>query len=152
MDYTNKGYSPLNESKKASDIQIVFLSSRAEKTTKSSNSMFFFEDAAKKSGLKMITIDPSSSTIKRNSEESYTVTEDNGSKKTYVLKPSNTIIVPRRTVLKNSESKEFIQDLQTYGFFCLNTLDSIETCEDKFLTYKKLKNAGVPTPKTSVIT
>ena len=102
MDYTNKGYSPLNESKKASDIQIVFLSSRAEKTTKSSNSMFFFEDAAKKSGLKMITIDPSSSTIKRNSEESYTVTEDNGSKKTYVLKPSNTIIVPRRTVLKNS--------------------------------------------------
>ena len=152
MDYTNKGYSPLNESKKADDIQIVFLSSRAEKTTKSSNSMFFFEDAAKKAGLKMITIDPSSSTIKRNSEDSYTVVEDNGGKKTYVLKPSNTIIVPRRTVLKNSESKEFIQDLQTYGFFCLNTLDSIETCEDKFLTYKKLKNSGVPTPKTTVIT
>ena len=152
MYYTNRGYYPLNESKKANDIQIVFLSSRAEKTTKSSNSMFFFEEAAKKSGLKMITIDPSSSTIKKNSEDSYTVTEDNGSKKTYVLKPSNTIIVPRRTVLKNSESKEFIQDLQTYGFFCLNTLDSIETCEDKFLTYKKLKNAGVPTPKTTVIT
>lgn len=153
MDYTNKGYSPLNESKKADDIQIVFLSSRAEKTTKSSNSMFFFEDAAKKAGLKMVTIDPSSSTMKKNSEDSYIVVEDNGgNKKTYVLKPSNTIIVPRRTVLKNSESKDFIQDLQTYGFFCLNTLDSIETCEDKFLTYKKLKNAGVPTPKTTVIT
>lgn len=153
MDYTNKGYSPLNESKKASDIQVVFLSSRAEKTTKSSNSMYFFEKAAKNAGLKMVTIDPSSSTMKKNSEDSYTVTEDNGgSKKTYVLKPSNTIVVPRRTVLKNSESKEFIQDLQTYGFFCLNTLDSIETCEDKFLTYKKLKNAGVPTPKTTVIT
>lgn len=153
MDYTNKGYSPLNESKKAVDIQVVFLSSRAEKTTKSSNSMYFFEATAKKAGLKMVVIDPSSSTIKRNSEESYTVVEENGgNKKTFVLKPSNTIIVPRRTVLKNSESKEFIQDLQTYGFFCLNTLDSIETCEDKFLTYKKLKNAGVPTPKTTVIT
>ena len=115
--------------------------------------MFFFEDAAKKAGLKMVTIDPSSSTMKKNSEDSYIVVEDNGgNKKTYVLKPSNTIIVPRRTVLKNSESKDFIQDLQTYGFFCLNTLDSIETCEDKFLTYKKLKNAGVPTPKTTVIT
>lgn len=153
MNYTSKGYTPLNESKKASDIQVVFLSSRAEKTTKSSNSMYFFEKAAKEVGLKMVTIDPSSSTMKKNSEDSYTVTEDNGgSKKTYVLKPSNTIIVPRRTVLKNSESKEFIQDLQTYGFFCLNTLDSIETCEDKFLTYKKLKNAGVPTPKTTVVT
>lgn len=148
----NKGYTPLFESKKPKDVQVILLSSRAEKTTKSSNSMFFFEDAAKKAGIKMITIDPSSSTMKKNSEDSYTVTEDNGSKKTYVLKPSNTIIVPRRTVLKNSESKEFIQDLQTYGFFCLNTLDSIETCEDKFLTYKKLKNAGIPTPKTTVIT
>lgn len=153
MSYNSKGYTPLNESKKAVDIQVVFLSSRAEKTTKSSNSMYFFEATAKKAGLKMIVIDPSSSTIKRNSEESYTVVEENGgSKKTFVLKPSNTIIVPRRTVLKNSESKEFIQDLQTYGFFCLNTFDSIETCEDKFLTYKKLKNAGVPTPKTTVIT
>ncbi len=153
MSYNSKGYTPLNESKKAVDIQVVFLSSRAEKTTKSSNSMYFFEATAKKAGLKMVVIDPSSSTIKRNSEESYTVVEENGgSKKTFVLKPSNTIIVPRRTVLKNSESKEFIQDLQTYGFFCLNTLDSIETCEDKFLTYKKLKNAGVPTPKTTVIT
>lgn len=153
MSYNSKGYTPLNESKKAVDIQVVFLSSRAEKTTKSSNSMYFFETTAKKAGLKMIVIDPSSSTIKRNSEESYTVVEENGgNKKTFVLKPSNTIIVPRRTVLKNSESKEFIQDLQTYGFFCLNTLDSIETCEDKFLTYKKLKNAGVPTPKTTVIT
>lgn len=153
MNYTSKGYTPLNESKKASDIQVVFLSSRAEKTTKSSNSMYFFEKAAKEVGLKMVTIDPSSSTMKKNSEDSYTVTEDNGgSKKTYVLKPSSTIVVPRRTVLKNSESKEFMQDLQTYGFFCLNTLDSIETCEDKFLTYKKLKNSGVPTPKTTVVT
>ena len=63
MNYNNKGYMPLNESKKAKDIQVVFLSSRAEKTTKSSNSMFFFEAEAKKSGVKMITIDPSSSTI-----------------------------------------------------------------------------------------
>ena len=35
MNYNNKGYTPLYESKKAKDIQVVFLSSRAEKTTKS---------------------------------------------------------------------------------------------------------------------
>lgn len=152
MNYNNKGYTPLNESKKSHNTVVVFLSSRAEKTTKSSNSMFFFEDAAKKAGLQMITIDPSSSSITKNGEDSYKVIENNGDKKTYELKPSNTIVVPRRTVLKNSESKEFMQDLQSFGFFCFNTLDAIETCEDKFLTYKKLKAADVPTPKTTVIT
>ena len=152
MNYKSKGYAPLNESKKAKNIQVVFLSSRAEKTTKSSNSMFFFEDAAKKAGLKMITIDPSSSVITKSSEEVYNVVENGENKKTYELSPTNTIIVPRRTVLKNIESRDFLTELQNDGFFVLNTLDAIDNCEDKFITYKKLKAAGVPTPRTAVVT
>ena len=150
--FNNKGYKPLYESKKAKDIQIVFLSARAEKTNKSSNSMFFFEDAAKKAGLKMMTIDPSSSTISKINDDEYKVVEKTTEKKDYILKPNNTIIVPRRTVLKNSESRDFMLELQNAGFFCFNTLDAIETCEDKFVSYKKLKALGVPTPKTVVIT
>ena len=153
MDYRSKGYAPLNESKKAKDIQVVFLSSRAEKTTKSSNSMFFFEEAAKKAGLKLVTIDPSSSTISKGSGDDYNVVEENGdAKKNFTLNPTNTIIVPRRTVLKNIESRDFLTELQNDGFFVLNTLDAIDNCEDKFITYKKLKAYGVPTPKTSVVT
>ena len=153
MNYKSKGYTPLNESKKAKDIQVVFLSSRAEKTTKSSNSMFFFEDAAKKAGLKLVTIDPSSSTISKGAGDDYNVIEENGdSKKTFTLNPNNTIIVPRRTVLKNIESRDFLTELQNDNFFVLNTLDAIDNCEDKFITYKKLKAYGVPTPKTAVVT
>ena len=155
MRYTSKGYYPVSlitESKKAKDIQVVFLSSRAEKTTKSSNSMFFFEDAAKKAGLKMITIDPSSSTISKGSNDDYNVVENGESKKNFTLNPNNTIIVPRRTVLKNIESRDFLTELQNDGFFVLNTLEAIDNCEDKFITYKKLKAAGVPTPKTAVVT
>lgn len=152
MKYSSKGYAPLNESKKAKNIQVVFLSSRAEKTTKSSNSMFFFEDAAKKAGLNMVTIDPSSSTISKGADENYNVVENGESKKTFTLNPNNTIIVPRRTVLKNIESRDFLTELQNDGFFVLNTLEAIDNCEDKFITYKKLKAAGVPTPKTSVVT
>ena len=121
MNKMYKGYTPLNESKKAKDIQVVFLSARAEKTTKSSNSMFFFEDAAKKSGIKMITIDPSSSTIKKESDDNYKVIEKTTDKKEYILNPKNTIIVPRRTVLKNSESRDFMMELQNEGFFCFST-------------------------------
>lgn len=153
MRYTSKGYFPLNESKKAKDIQVVFLSSRAEKTTKSSNSMFFFEEAAKKAGLKLVTIDPSSSTISKGTDDDYNVVEENGdAKKNFTLNPTNTIIVPRRTVLKNIESRDFLTELQNDGFFVLNTLDAIDNCEDKFITYKKLKAYGVPTPKTTVVT
>lgn len=155
MRYTSKGYYPISlitESKKAKDIQVVFLSSRAEKTTKSSNSMFFFEDAAKKAGLKMITIDPSSSTISKGSNDDYNVVENGESKKSYTINPNNTIIVPRRTVLKNIESRDFLTELQNDEFFVLNTLEAIDNCEDKFITYKKLKAAGVPTPKTTVVT
>jgi RimK family alpha-L-glutamate ligase len=152
MNYKSKGYTPLNESKKAKDIQVVFLSSRAEKTTKSSNSMFFFEDAAKKAGLKMVTIDPSSSVINKGSGDGYNVVENGENKKTFELNPNNTIIVPRRTVLKNIESRDFLTELQNDGFFVLNTLEAIDNCEDKFITYKKLKAAGVPTPKTAVVT
>lgn len=153
--YMSKGYCPISlitESKKAKDIQVVFLSSRAEKTTKSSNSMFFFENAAKKAGLKMITIDPSSSTISKGSNDDYNVVENGESKKSYTINPNNTIIVPRRTVLKNIESRDFLTELQNDGFFVLNTLEAIDNCEDKFITYKKLKAAGVPTPKTTVVT
>lgn len=152
MNKNYKGYIPLNESKKAKDIQVVFLSASAEKIKKSSNSLFFFEDAAKKAGIKMITIDPSSSTIKKESDDNYKVIEKTIDKKEYIIKPSNTIIVPRRTVLKNSESRDFMMELQNEGFFCFNTLDVIETCEDKFTSYKKFKSYGVPTPKTVVIT
>ena len=153
--YMSKGYYPISlitESKKAKDIQVVFLSSRAEKTTKSSNSMFFFEDAAKKAGLKMIVIDPSSSNISKGANGNFTVVENGSSKKTYILNPNNTIIVPRRTVLKNIESRDFLSDLQKYDFFTLNTLEAIDNCEDKFITYKKLSAANVPTPKTAVVT
>ena len=152
MNYKNKGYYPINESKKAKDVHVVFLSSRAEKTTKSSNSMFFFEEAAKKAGLKLITIDPSSSVISKGADDNYNIVENGETKKTYTLSPKNTIIVPRRTVLKNIESRDFLTELQNDDFFVLNTLDAIDNCEDKFITYKKLKAAGVPTPKTAVVT
>lgn len=152
MNTNYKGYTPLNESKKAKDIQVVFLSARAEKTKKDSNSMFFFEKEAKKTGIKMITIDPSSSTIKKINDDEFKVVEKSTEKREYTLNPSNTIICPRRTVLKNSESKDFLLELQNHKFFCFNTLDALEVCEDKFVTYKRLKDMGVPTPKTVVVT
>lgn len=152
MNYSNKGYAPLNESKKSKDTQILFLSARAETTSKSSNSMFFFEQAAKKAGLKMVTIDPSSSSISTISDDKHKIVESGVEKKTLEISPYNTICITRRTCIKNSESRDFVRELEKLGYVMVNSLDCIDACEDKFITYKKLKDAGVPTPKTTVIT
>ena len=152
MNYSNKGYAPLNESKKSKDTQILFLSARAETTSKSSNSMFFFEQAAKKAGLKMVTIDPSSSSISTISEDKHKLVENGTEKKTLEISPYNTICITRRTCIKNSESRDFVRELEKLGYVMINSLDCIDACEDKFVTYKKLKDAGVPTPKTVIIT
>ena len=134
MNYSNKGYSILNESKKAKDVQLLFLSARAEKTTKSSNSMFFFEDAAKKAGLKMITIDPSSATISTISDDKHKIVESGSEKKSIEISPYNTICITRRTCIKNSESRDFVQELEKLGYVLINSLSCIESCEDKFIT------------------
>ena len=152
MNYSNKGYAPLNESKKSKDTQILFLSARAETTSKSSNSMFFFEQAAKKAGLKMVTIDPSSSSISTISDDKHKIVENGTEKKTLEISPYNTICITRRTCIKNSESRDFVRELEKLGYVMVNSLDCIDACEDKFVTYKKLKDAGVPTPKTTVVT
>ena len=152
MNYSNKGYAPLNESKKSKDTQILFLSARAETTSKSSNSMFFFEEAAKKAGLKMVTIDPSSSSISTISDDKHKIVENGTEKKTLEISPYNTICITRRTCIKNSESRDFVRELEKLGYVMVNSLDCIDACEDKFITYKKLKDAGVPTPKTTVVT
>ena len=152
MNYSNKGYAPLNESKKSKDTQILFLSTRAETTSKSSNSMFFFEQAAKKAGLKMVTIDPSSSSISTISDDKHKIVENGTEKKTLEISPYNTICITRRTCIKNSESRDFVRELEKLGYVMINSLDCIDACEDKFVTYKKLKDAGVPTPKTVIIT
>ena len=152
MNYSNKGYAPLNESKKSKDTQILFLSARAETTNKSSNSMFFFEQAAKKAGLKMVTIDPSSSSISTISDDKHKIVESGVEKKTLEISPYNTICITRRTCIKNSESRDFVRELEKLGYVMVNSLDCIDACEDKFITDKKLKDAGVPTPKTTVIT
>jgi len=152
IDFSKKNLQQLLESKKAAQINVLFLSASAEKITKSSNSMFAFKSACEKAGLNFMTVDPSSARIDKGEGDNYTITEYGEFEHQYTVSPKNTIIVPRRTVLKNSESKDFLLILQGYGFFCFNTLDAFESCEDKFTTYRRLKQNNVPTPRTAIVT
>ena len=146
----NKGYTILNESKKSKDVTVIFLSARAKSTKKDSNSMFFFEEAAKKAGMKMITVDPSASSIS-SSDGKHKIIDHSSGKNEYVVSPNNCVVFTRRTCLKNSESKDFVREMERLGYVMINSLDTMEICEDKFVTYKKLKAANISTPQTVVV-
>jgi len=142
----------LNESKKTDKINIVFLSAKAGHTIKPSNSMFIFKQKCEERGMIFTLIDPSKATIKKVDSNIYKIIEYSDDEIVEIeLNRLNTIIVPRRTVLKNSESKAIMTKLQNAGFFCFNTLSSYESCEDKFLTGQLLDKFGVPTPRTEIV-
>ena len=64
---------------------------------------------------------------------------------------NDTVIITRRGVIKNTRTKNIIEDLERNGFFIFNSLNSIMNCECKWSTYRKLRDAGLPTPRTVLI-
>lgn len=147
----------ISESKKITDkLNILFLSASSAKISKSSNSMFQFKEKAEAMGFNFFNVDPSISRLTKTGDFTYTIEttdmDENGVPIIANVSPKNTVVIPRRTVLKDSQSKDFLSLLQFDNFFCLNTISSFENCEDKYVTYRKLKNANVSTPRTAVIT
>jgi RimK family alpha-L-glutamate ligase len=63
----------------------------------------------------------------------------------------DTVIVVR-IVGKQSRTLDNVSQLQSAGFFVVNTIEAIESCHDKFRTAVMLEEADIPTPKTSIIT
>jgi RimK family alpha-L-glutamate ligase len=63
----------------------------------------------------------------------------------------DTVIIVR-VVGKQNRTLDNISQLQSAGFFVINSIEAIENCHDKFRTSIMLDEAGIATPKTSIIT
>ena len=64
---------------------------------------------------------------------------------------SNTVILSRRGIVNSTYTRQLLEDLESYNFFCVNTLESIMTCENKNTTNRVLEAAGLPTPKNAIL-
>jgi ribosomal protein S6--L-glutamate ligase len=71
--------------------------------------------------------------------------------KGFVVNKNNTVIISRRGVVKNTHTRGIQSLLENHGFFCINSLNSIDICENKFITAEKLIHADLPTPKTALV-
>jgi len=71
--------------------------------------------------------------------------------KPIAINRSNTVIMARRGVVKNTYTQQLLEDLEEYNFFCVNQLQSIMDCENKNTTNRILEANGLPTPKNAIV-
>tara|TARA_R110001592_G_scaffold162601_1_gene396207 strand:+ start:13022 stop:14497 length:1476 start_codon:yes stop_codon:yes gene_type:complete len=134
-----------NENLKPTEIKVVLLSNfDAESHTAND-----FEKSFKKKTKLFYPININKAKLKTLSKG--TIELSDGVNKTVKLNRDNTVILTRRGVIKNTKTKNLVVDLERKGFYIFNSLASILNCECKWSTYRKLKEAGLPTPATALL-
>jgi len=137
----------LNEAKSNDSVDILILSGVAKpsKTAKS-----FIEECEKRN-IVCNVVDVNNTTLEK-VYNGHIVKYNNGEEtKEILIRPETTAILPRRGVISNSYTKQIMRDLEAGRYFCVNSLESIEVCESKYLTSKVLEEEELPTPRYSLI-
>lgn len=139
----------LNESKKDEKVEILILSGKED----SSPTVESFMKECKKKKIVCNSVNVTSVKLEKvfNGHVVRTMGEDGKEGKKILIRPENTVIVPRRGVILNTYTKRIMRELENARYFCINTLQSIELCESKYLTSEVLEANNLPVPKYSLI-
>lgn len=108
-----------------------------------------FEAAAVKKGFNVFTYEPQKLTIKQLDNGLFKFLDEDGDGPS--LSKDSTVILSRRGVLAGTHTKNLVFQLEKHKFFCINSLESMEVCENKYLTSIQLGNSGIPVPKTALL-
>lgn len=139
----------INEAKDNGKVEILILSEKEESPTVQS----FINECKKK---KIICNAVSVRNIKLekvyNGHLIRTIEEDGKEGKKILIRPGNTVIIPRRGVISNTYTKGILRELENSRYFCINSLKSIELCESKYLTAEVLEDNNLPVPRYALIT
>lgn len=76
---------------------------------------------------------------------------DSQSSKKMGISVDDTAILTRRGVVRSTFTRGIVEELESNGFFVVNTLESMMACENKYITSKILEAAGIRVPKMSII-
>lgn len=142
----------LNEAKEAKKpkdkIQIILLSNMSEE----SYTVPAVADECKKRGIKYRIVDINSCVVVEDKTmKNDLLIYDKNNKKPMGINVDNTAIMTRRGVVRSTYTRDVCSKLEDAGFFVVNTLDSIMSCENKYVTSKILQDAGIPVPKMAII-
>ena len=135
----------LNESASKDKVSIIILSG-TEKPSKTSNQ---FLEVCKRRKIPCHVVDVNNIILEKAINGHIIKNKKTGEK--IAINPENTAIVPRRGVISNSHTVSVMRKLQMGRYFCVNTLESIEACENKFVTAQIMENHGLPVPKYALV-
>lgn len=108
-----------------------------------------FESSAVKKGFNVFLFEPQKLTIKNLDNGLFKFSDEDGEGPS--LDRDSTVILSRRGVLAGTHTKNLVFQLEKHKFYCVNSLESMEVCENKYLTTIQLNNSGLPTPKTALL-
>mgnify|MGYP001549234369 CR=1 FL=1 len=137
----------LNEAKDNGMVDILILSGES-KTSKTAKS--FLEECSKRD-IPCNVVNVNNVVLEKIYNGHIVKFSEGEETKEILIKPETTAIIPRRGVITNSYTKQIMRDLESARYFCVNTLESIEICESKYLTSKVLEEEGLPIPRYSLV-
>jgi RimK family alpha-L-glutamate ligase len=129
----------------SSSIKVIVLSG----TNKPSKTSKQFEKVCKDRGVECHIVNVNNAKISRIFNGHVIENVQNGNK--VEINPNSTVIIPRRGVINNSHTISVMQTLQDFRYFCVNTLEAIEACENKFTTCQIMEQHGLPVPKFALV-
>lgn len=137
----------LNEAErrtKKEKIKVVILTGNAE-SNKTAES---FVKECKKKGFPCYIVDVNESSLTIGKEEGDFI--EYGDKK-FEISKHDTVFIPRRGVINNSYTKKIMLQLQKGGYFTLNSLESMDICENKYVTAQVMEEYNLPVPRYSLV-
>lgn len=137
----------LNESKggkKKEKIKIVVLTGNSE-DNKTADS---FVKESKKRGFFCYIVNVNQSVLTIGQKEKDLIENDG---KEFEISKEDTVFIPRRGVISNSYTKKIMLQLQKAGYFTLNSLESMDVCENKYVTAQVMEEYNLPVPRYSLI-
>lgn len=124
--------------------RLVILTAKA----KNNDTAKIISDAAKEAGMVTKVVDVNQTSLISEGDKLFLLNKEDKSK--FPVDRSDTVILSRRGAIINTYSRNLLHNLEKHNFFCINTLESMEICENKFLTTQALEAAGLPVPKTAL--
>lgn len=136
----------LNESNEYDNVDIIILSGTRNPSSTSKS----FKEECTKRGIKCNIVNIKNAYLEK-VYDGHILREADSLEKEILINPQRTAIIPRRGVISNSHTKQIMRELESYRYFCVNSLESIEICENKYITSKILENHDLPVPRYAII-
>lgn len=108
-----------------------------------------FEASAVECGFNVYAFQPQTMSVKALDNGLFKFSDEDGNGPS--LDRDNTVVLARRGVLSSTHTKNIMYQLEKNKFFCINSLESMQVCENKYLTTIQLSNNGLPVPKTALL-